>query len=358
MKTRRPRCRRLPAALLCTLLAASVHAGSAKILLYHHVATDTPPATSTTPARFEAHLDLIESAGYQVVPLTRIVDALESGGALDSRWVAITFDDAYKSLATEAAPRLMARGWPFTVFVGTADVDAGHRPFLGWAALRALHRQGALVANHSRTHDHLVRRLPGESDTDRHTRLTREVTDAQTRLEAELGAVPRLFAYPYGELDETVIDVLRGLGFVAFGQQSGPVGATTNRFAIPRFPLATGFDSLEGLAEKLRTEHLPLVAPEVPATVLPPDTVRPVLRLELALASVRPGSLTCFVNGEPQATVRWPSPGTVEVIAERDIDAGRSRFTCTASFPGIPGAYYWHTHLFMKPFADGHWYDG
>ena len=115
--------------ILCLLLCCSVLAtpvvsmGSAKILLYHHVSEATPKSTSVTPAVFDSHLDLLEREGFEVVPLARIVDSLLGGGELDSRWVAITFDDAFASVGTEAAPRLEARGWPYTVFVSTGFID-------------------------------------------------------------------------------------------------------------------------------------------------------------------------------------------------------------------------------------------
>lgn len=356
------RCFRLLVAALANLailpLAVPAAAGSAKILLYHHVDTTTPSSTSVTPERFAAHLDLIESTGYQVVPLTRIVAALLAGDPLDARWVAITFDDAYASLLTEAAPRLSARGWPFTVFVATADVDSGHRPYLDWDELLALRRQGALIANHSRDHEHMVRRPAGESEAAWRMRLTAEVMAAQRRLEATLGETPRLFAYPYGEFDSAATEVLGALDFVAFGQQSGPVGSTTNLLAIPRFPLATGFDSLESLAEKLATEQLPLAGPTVPATVLDASSGPPTLTLSLATADVHRGNLTCFANGVPTVQMRWQDDRVVEIRPDKPLNAGRSRITCTAPYPGRSGTYYWYTHLYMKPAPDGSWYDG
>ena len=41
---------------------------SGVVLLYHHVADDTPVVTSITIAQFERHLEIIEENGYEVVP--------------------------------------------------------------------------------------------------------------------------------------------------------------------------------------------------------------------------------------------------------------------------------------------------
>lgn len=354
------KCRHLAAWLACAswATAAGALAGSAKILMYHHVSGDTPPSTSVTVASFDRHLALLEDQGYRVIPLEQIVDALVGEAGLDSKWVAITFDDAYESVLSEALPRLKARGWPFTVFVTTDLVDRGHGLYLDWDELRTLEAQGATIANHGAFHEHMVRLRPGEAYDDWRSRLAREVIDAQRRLEAELDHPLRLFAYPYGEFDKDVADLMQSLGFVAFGQQSGPVGSSTHLYAIPRFPLGSGFDSVESLAEKLRTEHLPLVDPPFPAMVLQAGAPAPTLSLTLADAQLRPGSLTCFVAGQPQAEVVWGEGGQVHVTARETLRPGRHKYTCTAPHPGIRRAYYWHSQLWIKPLGDGSWYDG
>ena len=122
--------------LVTLLAAAQAMAGSPKVLLYHHVSDETPGSTSVSPATFEAHLQLIKEEGYEVVPVSRIVDALVNGSEMDSRWVAITFDDAYESVGSTAAPMLAERGWPFTVFISTDFVDDGYGLYLSWDALR------------------------------------------------------------------------------------------------------------------------------------------------------------------------------------------------------------------------------
>ena len=154
---------RLLAGLILWSTAVTGVAGSAKILLYHHVSDTTPPSTSVTVASFERHLALLEEEAYRIVPLQQIVDVVMTGGELESDWVAITFDDAYQSVLTEALPRLKKLGWPFTVFVSTDLVDRGYGGYLNWEQLRTLESEGASIANHAVSHEHMVRRQSGES---------------------------------------------------------------------------------------------------------------------------------------------------------------------------------------------------
>jgi biofilm PGA synthesis lipoprotein PgaB len=344
--------------ILHPYLAPSSFAGSAKVLLYHHVSAETPASTSVTPEVFASHLELLEQGGYQVVALERIVNTLIAGDELDSKWVAITFDDAYRSVLTEAFPLLKRRGWPFTVFVSTDFIDQSYGLYLNWDELRSLEAQGGLMANHTLNHEHLVRLRPEESTEMWLNRVSAQVTESQARLDAELDHPAKLFAYPYGEFSEPLTHLLASLDFIAFGQQSGPVGTTSNPQALPRFPLASGFDSVQSLAEKLRTEHLPLSDPEVPATLLRAESPAPVLTLQIDAPGIQEGALNCFVGGQPAPAIRWTDPQTVEIEAERALGAGRRKYTCTAPFPGIRGAFYWHTHLWIQPRKDGSWYQG
>jgi hypothetical protein len=55
------------------------------ILVYHHVATGTPPSTSVTPATFRRHLDYLSEQGFEVLPLEALVQAIRTGGALPPR---------------------------------------------------------------------------------------------------------------------------------------------------------------------------------------------------------------------------------------------------------------------------------
>ncbi|MDH3641366.1 MAG: polysaccharide deacetylase family protein [Gammaproteobacteria bacterium] len=344
--------------LLLGWLAAASWAGSAKILLYHHVAEDTPRSTSVSPRSFDSHMRLLEDEGYRVVRLQQIIAALVAGDTIDSRWVAITFDDGYRSVLTAAAPRLKKRGWPFTVFVNSDYADQGQGEYLGWEELRRLEKMGATIGNHSRAHDHLVWRRADEDHDAWQGRVAADIIHAQQRLEAELENPARVFSYPYGEFDSALSGLMTSLGFVSLGQQSGPVGVGTNPYAIPRFPLGTGFDDVRSVAEKLRTEYLPLIDPPVPATILGEDALPPTLRLRVDTESARVSQLNCFVNGQPNAAVRWTDAetGELEVVAERTLRAGRSRYTCTAPVAGRSGVYYWHTHLWIKPLAEGSWY--
>src|SRR5680860_300875 len=66
------------------------------ILQYHHISDSTPDATSTSPALFQAQLQLIEQLGLAVEPLYEATQKALAGNGGDA--VALSFDDAYSSV--------------------------------------------------------------------------------------------------------------------------------------------------------------------------------------------------------------------------------------------------------------------
>ena len=65
---------------------------------------------------------------YSVVSLDTLVDALERGGPLPRRALAVTFDDGYADNHRLGLPVLRALGLPATVYVATGAV-ADAAPF-------------------------------------------------------------------------------------------------------------------------------------------------------------------------------------------------------------------------------------
>lgn len=334
--------------------------GHAVVLLYHHVADDTPASTSVTPDTFEQHLDYLAEHDYRVLPLSRVIDGLRhpDQAPLPPRTVAITFDDAYASVYDEAAPRLSRRGWSYAVFTSTDYLDRGFGNYMTWDELRELEGRGAEIGNHSRDHGHYVHRRPGEDESAWRRRIAGDLEGAQRRLEAELKAPLEVLAYPYGEFDPALAALTRELGFVGFGQQSGPVGPGMDLATLPRFPMASRYADLDGLAEKLRTVPFEVDVLAGGSPVLAPDAGAPTLRLRLGPPSAGLDGLRCFVTGQGAPRVRWldRAAGEVDVTASESLPVGRSKYTCTAPAAAGGGAFHWYSHLWMKPPAKGEWY--
>jgi peptidoglycan/xylan/chitin deacetylase (PgdA/CDA1 family) len=324
----------------------------AVVLIYHHVDANTPASTSLSPDLFGEHLDYLAANGYNVWPLAALVDSLKKGGSVPDRTVALTFDDGYRSVYTAAFPMLRERGWPFTVFVCPDAIDHRNGPVLTWDQLREMAAAGATVANHGMFHNHLQRRATGEADDAWRSRTREELLAAQRRLTEEMGEAPNLFAYPYGEYDHDLRELVRELGWSGFGQQSGPMGPENDFTLLPRFPMGGPYASLETFGEKVASLPLPVVGVEPADPGLPLEGAaekrQPGLRLTLAPGDYRPGQMAAFAGGQGAADLKWvdKEAGIVEVRARKPLSPGRSRYNITA--PTTDGRrYYWYSHTWI-----------
>ncbi len=321
----------------------------AVVFLYHRFGETRYPSTDVKVADFKAQLNYLATHGYHVWPLTRVVRYLKEDRHLPDKIVAITIDDAFESVYTVAYPLLKARGWPFTVFVSTEAVDRGFKGFMTWAQMRTMQAHGVTFANHTVDHAHLLKRLGDEDATSWRERVTRDIQQAQARLQHQLGKAPTLFAYPYGEYDTALADLVAELGYTAFGQQSGAIGRYSDLRALPRYPVAGPYASLQQFRTKAASLPLP-VLDFSPSDPLRLDNVRPRLNITLGDAQgAHLKELSCYVSGQGKVPVIWQDKYTdFTVQAPRPLGVGRSRYNCTA--PNRDRTrYYWFSQQWLVP---------
>ncbi len=333
---------------LAPLLAAPARAAdSAVVFMYHRFGEDRHPATNVRLDAFVAQLDLLESEGFEVIGLRRLLAFLEGQGDLPERAVVLTIDDAYASIHAHAWPLLRERGMPFTVFVATDPVDEGFGDYLDWAQLREMAKAGVTIANHGAGHLHLPARSTGESEAAWRQRVRDDLARGAARLQQELGdtgaLVDDVFAYPYGEYDTTVAAIAQELGWIAFGQHSGAIGAASDRRALPRFPINETYSGLDDFRTKANSLPLSVtrIEPWDPVT-----GAEPVLDVWLAPSEARWAELACFVGGQGRVPVDWQGEGRhFRVAPAAPLPPGRQRVNCTAPSPS--GRYFWFSHQWL-----------
>lgn len=321
-------------------------------LIYHHVDENTPRSTSVTPELFTQHLDHFAAGGYTVMGLEEVLEALRTGSSLPDKAVVLTFDDGYISVYETAFPLLQARGWPFTVFVCPEGIDQRRGSLVTWDQLREMAAAGATIASHGLKHDHLHRRVDGESDADWRVRVKGDLEASAVRLTEEMGRAPEMIAYPYGEYDAALQGLVAELGWAGFGQQSGAMGRYSDLTALPRFPMSGGDAGMENFPVKVSCLPLPVLSAESAGHQLPLGIgvvrPRPALRLTLADGDYRIGQLAAYASGQGRAELTWVDrdAGICEVRAMEALPAGRSRYNVTA--PAKDGRrYYWYSHTWI-----------
>ena len=317
-------------------------ADEAVVLMYHRFGEDRYPSTNIRVEQLEAQLDYLVDNGFTVVPLADVLAAIRGNGNLPDRAVAITVDDAYRSVYTGGYPRFRQRGMPFTVFVATDPVDGGQADFMTWDQMREMAEHGVTFANHGATHDSIIERRGDESRSAWFARVRADVAKGTRRLSEELDPLEGVFAYPYGEYDEATAGVIADLGLIAFGQHSGAVGPMSDTRALPRYPMAEAFADPDDFAIKVASRPLPVasVSPWDPVT----SSRRPRIEVTLAATDARLDRLACFVSGQGAVAVEWLYERRRFAVAPaKDLPEGRSRVNCTA--PAADGnRFHWFSH--------------
>lgn len=335
------------------LLALLVQAApAAVILMYHHVDATTPAATSVTPEQFAEHLEHLQREGFTVLRLDALIEAVKQGVDARDKLVAITFDDAYKSIYEAGLPLLEAKGWQGAVFINSGGVGRGGRAMTA-EMISDMHRRGHLVLNHSVSHPHMVRRQSGESEAQWRDRIRAEIEQAQQAIERWTGeaALPWL-AYPYGEQDAALRQLLADMGYLGFGQQSGALDAGVDWQNIPRIPVNRHQANWSSLRDKVLALPFP-VTDTIPADgVTLSETPSLTLVLE---GDWRRRGVQCFIGSQVVKPAMTLEQGVTRLVidAPSSIPVGRSRYNCTAS--AGEGRFHWYSWVWMRRTAEG-WY--
>ncbi|WP_020409400.1 polysaccharide deacetylase family protein [Hahella ganghwensis] len=313
------------------------------ILQYHHIDTNTPRSTSTTPLLFEKHLIHLETEGYKVVRLSEAIDTMKQGGKLPDKAVAITFDDGYRSIYEKALPIIRPHGFPFTVFINPDALNSGSKEFISWDQAKELASSGAEFANHTIGHIHMIDKKPEESNAQWIQRISENVEDAEQQIQQKLGYSLKMLAYPYGEFDRELTQLIDQLGYIGFGQQSGPVGANSDWQTIPRFPLPDDYGDMNSFKEKLKT--LPLYPVDTqPTSVVVRNTNPPTLTFTPSAVSAK--LVACYGSGQGRINVELEG-NLITVTGNQAFSSRRFRYNCTA--PAGNGYFYWHSFPWINP---------
>ena len=312
---------------------------AAVILQYHHVSEKLPAVTSVSEETFKSHLTYLKDNNFNVIHLDKLLSHTKQGKALPAKTVAITFDDGYDNNIEQAAPILEAFGYPYTIFVNPQLIDESTSYVMTWDELRALSKRGALIANHSAKHDYLHLKLAGETQAQWLKRVRDDILFSEKRIKEEVGHNFKLLAYPYGEFNRPLQNLVKELGFIGIGQHSGAVSKYTDYTRVPRYPASGFYSKLDTLKTKLHSLPFALAALDYEDSVT--TNTQPTINIEYAEKDFNQSQFACFVSGIGRANLTWQNDNRVSVTSPEAIKKGRTRYNCTAPSIKHSGQFYW-----------------
>lgn len=328
---------------LANMTSAPVKAAdnSAVVLMYHRFGEDNYPSTNVRLEQFQNHINQLKAGGYNFMTLKEATTILKEGRVFPTRSIVITVDDAFKSVINNGWPMMKNAGIPFTLFVSSDPVDQNHSNYMTWDDIRSLRNQGVEIGHHTASHLHMVAAGVEASRTD--------IRRASERFKAELGSVPSIFAYPYGEYSLAMIEMIKNEGFnAAFSQYSGPIASWLDMFALPRFPVNERYGDMARF--KLISQALALpVTDLIPTNPILNETSNPPLlgfSVEQEVGNLR--AMACYPSHLGKAADLNVIAGRrVEVRFDKPFPFGRNRINCT--MPAGGGRWYWMGQFYILP---------
>lgn len=337
-----------PAVMLGLAIAVGATArpvSGAVILRYEQIGEEGPFAAQVALEDFEAHLAYLAEQQYAVWPIEKIIAHLKFGLPLPERCVALTFDGGSQTVHDLAFPRLLERGWPFTVFVTTEAIDMHAPGHLSWDQMREMRKVGIKFAGQGHDPQHLLRRNPGESEEDWATRVKEDIHYARARVFDQLGQTSELFAYPFGEYDAALRDLVLSQNLTGLGLHAGAIGPGSDFGALPRFALEGDAGTLEEFIRRVRSLPFPVLAVEPLDPYRETGEAPPVLRVTLGPGDYDAEALAGSVRGPDDLLVRWidRDSGVIELVARSPLPSGWSAYTLMAPHRD-GGRYFWFSH--------------
>ncbi len=325
--------------ILCLNISTSYASNiknSAVIFMYHKFGVDKYPSTSVTIDQFDAHIDELTNKKYSIKSLEFIIDTIINDGDLSENTIGISVDDADKSFYEQGWPKFKHNGIPVTLFVNTSTIQKNNKNYLNWDQIRELRDEGVSIGAHSHSHYHMSELSIEE--------VKKEIEISNNIFLKELGKIPPLFAFPYGEANKKIISLLKEYKFkVAFGQHSGVINETSNLYYLPRFSLNERYGGLDRVKFAASAKGLGVY------DFIPVDpTIKnnpPYIGFSLLDERLAP-SLDCFIfdsKGQVEKEL-FKFNERIEIRLKRKLTDGRSRLNCTAK--GEDAKWRWFGHQF------------
>jgi peptidoglycan/xylan/chitin deacetylase (PgdA/CDA1 family) len=167
-----------------------------RVLMYHKVSAHKAERLTITQQQLQQQISWLIKNNYNIISFKEFKQIENEGFAQKSRYVILTFDDAYENNLVYALPLLKQYNTKATIFIPTAFIgsinswDNGNDKIMTALQLQQLPPQHIELALHTHTH---VNFKPGISEVIKEEMLQ----SVETLQQLNIPFVP-VFAYAYG----------------------------------------------------------------------------------------------------------------------------------------------------------------
>ena len=255
--------------------------------MYHRFNENKYPSTNIEMNIFKEHMNIIKNSNFNFHDPNNFDEKFNIPKL--KKEILITIDDAFESFYTEAWPYLKKNKIPFILFVSTEPV--GNKGYMSWEQIKEVEKsEFALIGHHSHSHEYLI-------DVS-NSNFISDIETSNKIFLRELGYVPNVFSYPFGEYSKFMRDYISKNFKYAFGQHSGVIDLNKNKFELPRFPINEKYGELKRFQSIIN--YFPLeykkIYPE--EKLIFKKTNPPKFKVEFFKEQKNLESITCYSNEE------------------------------------------------------------
>ncbi len=290
--------------------------------MYHRFEENKYPSTNIRIQDFISQISIIEEEGFDFISHNEFDESIQKNNT--NKKILLTVDDGFSSFYSNAWPILKEKKIPFIIFINTETI--GSRGYMNWAQIKEIAQFDFVhIGNHSHSHEYLVDWSDKEIEEDLKTsiKIFKEKLNYQTKF----------FAYPFGEYKKSYKEIVKKLGFeYAFGQHSGVMDKTKDKFELPRFPINEKYGEEKRFKSILRTIPFPYLKITPDEKYLNPENNPPSVSITFFDNGPNFKNITCYSNEEDKwrkSKIKFINNNQLDIILEGKFTTERGRINCS-----------------------------
>ena len=290
-------------------------------LMYHRFNESKYPSTNIQMDIFEKQIEIIEKSDATFIN-PKDLDS-EFSKVHKTKLILLTIDDGFFSFYNNAWPFLKSKKIPFILFISTREV--GKFGYMSWNQIREIQNSNiGVIGNHSHSHDYLVDFNNGK--------IKKDIDQSIKIFKKEIGYNPTYFSYPFGEYSSDFINIIKNNFNFAFGQHSGVIDLSKDKYQLPRFPINEKYGDLKRF--KSVVKYLPLYYKDIfpKENYLTNENNPPLVIIDFFPEQNNLKNITCYSNENNRwrkSKIYFENKYKLKILIDEKFTTERGRINCS-----------------------------
>ena len=290
--------------------------------MYHRFEENKYPSTNIRLNDFKSHIKILKDSNFQFISHKEFKEYINIENI--EKKVLLTIDDGFSSFYENAWPILKKEKIPFIIFINTESI--GSRGYMDWEEIKEISSYDFVhIGNHSHTHGYLA----DKSDEE----IKKDLEISIKLFKEKLNHTTEFFAYPFGEYKNSYKKIVKELGFIyGFGQHSGVMDYTKDKFELPRFPINEKYGEIKRFKSLLKTIPFPYkkIIPE--EKYLSEKNNPPDVRVIFFPDIIKLKNISCYSNEKNEwrkSKINLVKDYELKIILDGKFTTERGRINCS-----------------------------